>query len=195
MLAAFNASSECHMKVQKKPQAVFTAKVFSKVGGLELVGLTTSLSVVKSGCTAPKSVPRDGCIAFDHDGVANRVYARPSLQFPKTVAVKDTKVAAWAPFIVSFWAVQPTPSEAKANMEYASREVVVRVQGEPPRVVQVPVMRNTRPVAEGEELRVLALLDDDVQPAPPAKKARMDEPSKPAAKGKAKAKGKGKGTR
>ena len=85
--------------------------------------------------------------------------------------------------------MHPTPSEAKANMEHASKEVMVRVQGEQPRAVQVPAMRNTRPVAEGDELVVLAL--EEPVPAPPAKKARIGEPSKAAAKGKAKAKGKG----
>ena len=133
MVEAFNASSEGSAIMQRKPATgVFATKAFAKADPLQLVGLSTAISVVK---------PRDlktlkhvhvpeGCLTFNTTESEYVVCVKP-MALPKFALAlkKDTHTAQLQQFVVNYWAVKETENPMAANMAYGTKDSLVKVGG------------------------------------------------------------------
>ena len=109
MLAAFKASSEEYMILQRQPElTVVSTKEFAQAGDLVLVGFSNTLQVVKCDGKRPMNAqPVDGALKFEHQGCGYNVFMKHGLHFPKLIAVEDTIVTASQSCVVCYWGCEP----------------------------------------------------------------------------------------
>ncbi len=148
---------------------------------MKIVGLSTNISV----CSSAKEVA-GLCLGSCLEGKV-KVYIKSSNSFPK----KSSSGVVCTPFVAKYWEISANADARQANCEHTKLPITFKV-GKSSESLQLPVITNTKPVCDEQELVVLKEhVPDAAAVEPVAKKPRVSA-AKPKAKNKGKAKAKSK---
>ena len=177
LMHEFLKSSEDFCSLQISPQMkVFATKNFNKIGSFKLVGLTTSVNVLSKNAGSI-------ClgICFKKDDRVWSAYAKSSLSIPSAAKASGYARNAPEPFVAKYWACMESYDLEKTNCEQGAASIQIKVGCET-RTITIPIITNSKPIQDGDEIVV------SKQAAP----TEQEEPAKKHAKTGAKGMGKGK---
>ena len=165
MLQAYEASCEDQCTLWKKPIQTIKVDADFKTRDFELTAMTPSISIVldKEGkCTVTESAT---CLSlgplFDHGGEKARGFLRAATVLPPEdaagkVLARGTTVKESTSFVSTYWLVRSTSVKSESNCAREAQIVSVKAEYDKDHKkeanIKVPVIVNTKPLKEGDEL-------------------------------------------
>ena len=151
LCSLFEASSEQHVVVHRKPDLkVVAAKAF-KAAQLMLAPLTTNVSFASSDIVAGGFILVGKC--FDVGGVNTYAFLKPVVAWPSDAKQANKSSG----FIVAFWSVQVTHIIEEANAELVTKEAIATStvgRAKDTKELNITVIVSTKAIAEGGEIIV-----------------------------------------
>ena len=197
MTEVFSKSSEMYTTVYKKPKIGVRVTDAFNTNQLVISCLTRTLQVVHRDGTKAKEPPKDlkvfRNLYVDNDGNEVFIVPKSDLKWPATEKTPTgsarTEVVQNLP---AFWAIKEETDPEKANAATDTKTVHVKI-GANQFSIDVPIVKNTKPLKADDEIIVLSKCAPSPSEEPPAKRHKgASKGGQAKSKGKAKAKGKGK---
>ena len=172
-LQSVSTLSTSSIRLQVKPRKKVIAEKAHKVGALIVVAETTRVDIV-----LPKQKPPAGGVSVGH-----MIESMPEAEFflaPPTMSTTPSKKTLNS----GFWCVTKTtdPDEANMVLSTIAVEASVKSKGKPDLAsnfgCDVPVLKNSKAIAIGEELKVLDWSAQQTENTPAPKKAAKAQPTK-----------------
>ena len=199
MSQCFESSSEEYTTVTKKPHVGVTVTDKFNTNQMLLSCLTRTLTFVANDGTRAKQPPESNLVFKDlfknEKGQDMHAIARSDLRWPAERATLGSARAETVENLVAFWACKEVADVHAANSIHDKKTVHVKI-GDFSMDVNVPIIKNTKPLKAGDEVLVLkretAAMTEGDEPPHKKHKGGGKGNANPKAKAKAKIKAKSK---